>query len=57
MGLYTVRRKILAEARGDGVTMLAVLAGVKDLLQNCSGIRVDGCSKVESGGGYRGAGW
>ena len=31
--------------------MLAVLAGVKDLLQNCSGIGVDGFSKVERGGG------
>ena len=35
------------------MTMLAVLAGVKDLLQNCSGIGVDGFSKVERewGGG------
>ena len=31
--------------------MLAVLAGVKDLLQNCSGIGVDGFSKVEREGG------
>ena len=31
--------------------MLAVLAGVKDLLQNWSGIGVDGCSKVAGGGG------
>ena len=50
-GVCTIRRNILAEARGDGVTMLAALAEVKDLLQNCSGIGVDGCSKVERGGG------
>lgn len=31
--------------------MLAVLAGVKNLLQNWSGIGVDGCSKVDGRGG------
>ena len=49
MGVCTVRRKNLAETRGDGMAMLAVLAGVKDLLQNWSGIGVDGCSKVAGG--------
>ena len=34
--------------------MLAVLAGVNDLLQNRSGIGVDGCSKVDGGGGGEG---
>ena len=38
------------------MTMLAVLAGVKDLLQNCSGIGVDGFSKVEREGGGGGGG-
>ena len=37
--------------------MLAVLAGVKDLLQNWSGIGVDRCSKVDGRGEGEGAWW